>query len=160
MNSDTLQAVIQNVQNIQKADTIQALQIAQSATHLVYTTVVGAIVWFIVGLLFVYLEIWMKQDVDESLLGPYLYAKDHARSVAFALLSYVAIYSLWLSVGLDFDINGSNIVSLEKGKINGIIVFVAYSSSAIFTAIAGKYQKVRNALPLDTTTLGEIPPKT
>jgi len=128
-------------------DSLQMLQTAQGATHLPQTSLLSLIVWFIVGLLFVYLEVWMKPEVDESLTAPINYAKSHPRSIAFALLSYIAIYAIWLSTGLNFDFNGENIISLEKGKINGMIILVAYSSSTIFTAIASKYQKVKNALP-------------
>jgi hypothetical protein len=136
-------------------DTLHTLQNALTATHLEHTHFLSGLIWFIVGLLFVYMEIWMKPEVDERLIGPYLYAKTHARSIAFALVSYIAIYSLWLSMGLNFDFNGENLFSLEKGKINGMICIVAYSSSAIFTAISGKYQKVRNAPPTNGGETGK-----
>lgn len=127
-----------------------SLQVLQNATRLPQTSTVGLIIWFFLGLLFVYLEIWMKPEVEESWNGPCAYAKIHARSVVFAILSYVAVFSLWLTAGLNFDVNGENIISLEKGKLNGMICVVAYFSSGLFTAFGSKYEKVRNLAPPTT----------
>jgi hypothetical protein len=107
-----------------------------------FTTAYGSLLWFVAGLAFVYLEIWMKPDVDESLFAPCYYAKKHPRSVVFALLSYVAIFSLWLTSGLYFEVNNATLIDLPKGQLNALVFVIAYVSSSLFTALVGKYMKL------------------
>lgn len=110
--------------------------------------ILGILSWYLLGLLFVYLHLWFQPEVDETLLGPIIYIKSHLRSAVFALLTFTVFYAAWMTAGVNVEINGETVISLEKGKPNALTVsLLGYASSSIFNTIAAKYQKIRQMEP-------------
>ena len=109
-----------------------------------HASIAAMVGWFILGLLFVYMEIWFKPEVDESISGPYKYAKLHFRAVVFSVVSFIGLYAMWMSVGLHLNVNGEDIINLPARTPNAMVCLIGYSASALFSGIASKYQKVRN----------------
>ena len=130
------------------------IQIANQSLQGTPVTYVGMVFWYFFGICFVYMHLWFKKDVSEGLLGPIVYMKEHTRSTVFSLLTYTLVFVGWMTVGIQFQFNGDNLVSLEKGKINALMLaLIAYSSNSFFNSILAKFQK---NLPSDDDVTTDI----
>lgn len=123
----------------------QAQDSVNAVSELVYHVgIIGGIGWFLLGLLFVYLEIWMRIEVSPTIFGPFNYAKKDARTISFAILSYIAIYVMWVTTGVYLEINGEKILDLQKGSPNAMVCIIGYASSSIFSALTAKYRNIKS----------------
>ena len=99
------------------------------------------ILWFVLGLVFVVLEIAEGASGDgfQALVD---YVKAHPLGVIFTVVGYIILFIGWATEGLHIEVNGEVVADFVQGHFTAIgIAGLGYCSSSLFTYAIAKYKK-------------------